>query len=158
MDYFYDNLDKVFEKIIKKAVKPDMEVRCVTDLNESELDHLIEKGIDGVIIDVDETLRFNSGDIPLENDMWLDMLVSKMDVIALSDGYDKKIKDNLKEKGIDYLGFGLKPFRLNFLRACFKLKKSPMKVAVIGDDLWADIHGGNKNNMMTIKVSEEKKR
>ena len=63
----------------------------------------------------------------------------------------------MKEKGIEYIGYALKPLRYNFLKACKMLQLSPKQVVVIGDDILSDIYGGNRNNMTTIKVCGDNK-
>ena len=50
----------------------------------------------------------------------------------------------------------LKPFRKNFLKACNMIGLNPKEVAVVGDDLIADIYGGNRNDMFTIWISKKK--
>jgi predicted HAD superfamily phosphohydrolase YqeG len=40
----------------------------------------------------------------------------------------------------------------NFIRACDRLGIAPEKTLVIGDSLWSDIFGGQRNNMKTALV------
>lgn len=44
-------------------------------------------GIKGLIIDLDETLRFNKEDITKVNQEWLQMAKSKLKIVVLSNGY-----------------------------------------------------------------------
>ncbi len=144
--------------ILNKKINPNMSINCVTDLTTKEIDILIDfYGIKGVILDVDETLRFNMKMVSSENDEWLDMLVRKLKVIVVSNGIDKKIEEYLRRKNIEYICFAHKPLKKNFIKACNKLMLSPEQIAVIGDDIFSDIYGGNRNNMFTIKVNGEKK-
>ncbi len=157
-DIFYNLICKLANYILSKLVKPDMEIDSVCELTEEELDRLIsDYGIKGVILDVDETIRFDQKDIPEENDKWIDMVMSKLKVVILSNGMSKKLEERFNEKGIEYITFGLKPLKRGFLKACDILCLRPEEVAVIGDDLFYDIYGGNRNNMTTIKVSNSKK-
>ena len=60
--------DKIIDLVnygLSKIIKPDIEVEKVTDLDAKMIDELKEKyGIEGVILDVDETLRKDMKRIP----------------------------------------------------------------------------------------------
>lgn len=146
------------DKILHVLVKPNISVDSVIDLTEEKIDELInDYDIKGIILDVDETIRFDDEEIPLEIESWIYMLKSKLKVIVVSNGLDKKIADKLEKMGIEYVTLAFKPLKRGFKKACDSLQLSERNIAVIGDDLFDDIHGGNRNNMMTIKVSGDKK-
>lgn len=152
--------DKVVEKIFKIVnlllmfkIKPDIKIREITELNEKEIDRIKKLyEIEGVILDVDETIRFDMRDVPKPNQEWIDMIKKKLKVIVVSNGVDKKMEDFFESKGIDYIGFAHKPLKKNFIKACNKMKLKPEQVAIIGDDLFSDIYGGKRNSMTTIMV------
>lgn len=147
--------------VLSKIVKPDMTVDKVSELDEIEIEKIKQKyGIEGIILDVDETLRKEMNSIPKCNKDWIESLKGKIKIIILSNGIDKNIEKYFKEKGIDYIGFAHKPLKKNFLKACEKMNVSPDKVLVIGDSLFDDIYGGKKNNMKTalVKNVEEDER
>ena len=156
-DFLYDLFDKFAGFILCVLVKPDMEIEKITDLSEDEIDELVKNNIKGLIVDVDETLRFNGEDISSENEDWINMARTKLKILILSNGMDIKLVDKFSEMGIDYIEFALKPFKHNFKKYLNILNLKPEEVAVIGDDLFDDVHGGNRNNMFTIKVSGAKK-
>lgn len=150
-----DKILEIAHYILSKFVKPDMTVDKVTQLDKETLDKIISKyGIEGIILDVDETLRKEMKDIPKCNKDWIESLRCKVKIIILSNGKDKKIEQYFQEKGIDYIGFARKPLKKNFIKACKKMNISPNKVLVIGDSLFDDIYGGKKNNMKTVLVKE----
>lgn len=153
-DILVDGLDY----ILCKMIKPDIEIESVTSLTEEEIDRIIKiYGIKGVILDVDETIRYNMNGITYDNNKWLDMLRSKVKVIVVSNGIDKEIEEELKKKNIIYIGFAHKPLKKNFLKACKLLQLETHEVVVIGDDILSDIYGGKRNNMYTIKITSKKK-
>ena len=55
--------DKILDMVhfvLSKAIKPDITVDKVTELDEEQIEKLKQKyGIEGIILDVDETLRKN---------------------------------------------------------------------------------------------------
>lgn len=151
--------DKIFgivNLLISIKVKPDITVSNIRELTEKEIDELrTKRGIEGVILDLDETLRTQMQEIPPCNQEWLDMIKSKIKVIIVSNGVDKNAEEFFRLKGIDYIGFAGKPLKKNFLRACKMMNLNPEKVLVVGDDLFSDIYGGKRNNMPTVLVQEK---
>lgn len=148
-------VDKIFEGVnflISFKIKPDMTIDKVGDLKLEDIRRLKAQGVKGVILDVDETMRKNMGDIPRCNQEWLDTLKSELKVIVVSNGVDDKIQKFFDAKGIDYIGFAHKPFKRNFNKACQKLGLRPEEMMIIGDDLFSDIYGGRRNNMRTVMV------
>lgn len=150
--------DKILELahyILSKFVKPNIVIDKVSQLNENEIERLKQiYGIEGIILDVDETLRKEMKNIPKCNKDWIESLIGKIKIIILSNGIDKKIEKYFQEKGIDYIGFAHKPLKKNFIKACEKMNISPDKVLVVGDSLFDDIYGGKRNNMKTALVKE----
>ena len=150
-----DKILEIAHYILSKFVKPDITVDKVTQLDKERFDKIISKyGIEGIILDVDETLRKEMKDIPKCNKDWIESLRSKVKIIILSNGKDKKNEEYFQEKGIDYIGFAHKPLKKSFLKACEQMNISPNKVLVVGDSLFDDIYGGKRNNMKTALVKE----
>lgn len=148
--------DKIYELVnylLAKKIKPDMKLDKVTSLTREDVQKLKKNlGIQGVILDIDETVRKNMKNIPKCNEEWIDMLQKELKVIVVSNGVDKGIENFFKLKGIDYIGFAHKPFKKNFIKACEKMGIEPEKTLVIGDSLWCDIFGGQRNQMRTALV------
>jgi HAD superfamily phosphatase (TIGR01668 family) len=150
--------DKILELahyMLSKVVKPDITIDKVSQLDEKEIEKIKQKyGIEGIILDVDDTLRKEMKNIPKCNQDWIESLRGKIKIIILSNGIDKKIEKYFQEKGIDYIGFAHKPLKKNFLKACKKMNVSPDKVLVVGDSLLDDIYGGKRIKMRTILVRD----
>lgn len=149
-----DKIYSLVNLIISMKVKPDITIDNVTELTEKEIEELKQqKGIEGIILDLDETLRTQMREIPLCNQEWLEMIKGKLKVIIVSNGVDKNAEEFFRLKGINYIGFAHKPLKKNFLRACKIMDIDPEKVLVVGDDLFSDIYGGKRNNMVTALIS-----
>lgn len=148
--------DKIFSLvnlIMSMKIKPDITINNVTELTEKEIEELKQqKGIEGIILDLDETLRTQMRAIPLCNQEWLEMIKRKLKVIIVSNGVDRNAEKFFRLKGINYIGFAQKPLKKNFLRACKMMEIDPEKILVIGDDLFSDIYGGKRNNMATALI------
>ena len=157
--------DKIYELVnymLAKKIKPDIKLETVGALLKEEIRKLKDElGIQGVILDIDETVRKDMNKIPKCNEEWIDMLKDELKVIVVSNGIDKGIENFFRLKGIDYIGFAHKPLKKNFIKACEMLGIAPEKTLVIGDSLFSDIYGGKRNNMKTAlvkKVDDEEQR
>ena len=99
--------DKIIDLVnygLSKIIKPDIEVEKVTDLDAKMIDELKEKyGIEGVILDVDETLRKDMKRIPKCNEDWIELLRGKLKVVIVSNGFDRNLERIFDEKKINYI-------------------------------------------------------
>lgn len=150
--------DKIIDLVnygLSKIIKPDIEVEKVTDLDAKMIDELKEKyGIEGVILDVDETLRKDKKRIPKCNEDWIELLRGKLKVVIVSNGFDRNLERIFDEKKINYIMFAHKPLKMNFIKACKLMDLPPDKVLTVGDSLLDDIHGGHRLNMRTALVRD----
>lgn len=155
-----DKIIDLSHYLLAKVIKPDITIDKVNDLTVEKIEELKQEyGIEAIILDVDWTIRKEMKMIPKCNQDWVGNIRGKIKIIVLSNGIDKNIEKYFQEKGIDYIGFALKPLRKNFIKACERMNVNPEKVLVIGDSLFDDIHGGKKNKMKTAlvkKVEEER--
>lgn len=145
-----DKLCDIINYVLAKVIKPDIEIEKVRELDEEKIAKLKKQyGVEGIILDVDETIRKNMNKIPKCNQEWIEKIKGQLKVIIVSNGRDKGVEQFLKEKGIDYICLANKPLKKNFIQACKKMGLEPDKVMVIGDNLLCDIYGGKRNNMKT---------
>ena len=154
-DYIIEKIFSATNYVLSKIIKPDINIQKVGELNRDEISKIKNRyGIEGVILDVDDTLRKDMKDIPPCNQEWIEQLKKQLKVIVVSNGIDKKVEQFLKEKDIEYIGFANKPLKKSFIKACEKMNIEPEEVLVIGDGLFADIYGGKRNNMKTALVNQ----
>ncbi len=154
-DIIADKIENLIHYVLVKLIKPDITIDTVTELDEKQIKEIKRKyEIEGIILDVDETLRKNMKNIPKVNQEWIEKLRGQLKVIILSNGKDKKMEDYFKEKEIDYIAFAHKPLKKNYLKACQLLNLPPYKVIVVGDNLFDDIYGGKRNDMVTALVNK----
>lgn len=119
-----------------------------------DLEMLKNKGIQGFILDIDNTLvpmHLKDAD---ENAIgWITELKNKgFKVCILSNAAEKRVLRF--NKGIDVTAIhrAFKPAGRAFLKAAKEMGLEPENIAVVGDQIFTDIHGGNKANMFTILV------
>lgn len=149
-----EKLMGLVHEILARMIIPDFKYGKVGEISKEEIARLKAYGIEGIIIDVDNTLRKNMKDIPPCNKQWIDSLRGELKVIILSNGIDGKIEQYFADQDIDYIQFGLKPLKRNFLKACEKMGVSPEHVLMVGDNLFDDIYGGKRNNMKTALITD----
>lgn len=161
-DMLADKIYELVNYVLSKKFIPDIKLETVGTLTRDDVRSLKKQlGIEGVILDIDETVRTGMNKIPKCNEEWLDMLKEELKVIVVSNGIDGNVEKFLEAKGIDYIGFAHKPMKKNFIKACERLGIAPENTLVIGDSIWCDIYGGQRNNMKTalvIKVEEDEER
>lgn len=154
-DMLADKIYELVNYVLSKKFIPDIKLDTVGMLKREDIVSLKQKlGIEGVILDIDDTLRSGMNEIPKCNEQWLDMLKEELKVIVVSNGIDGNVEKFLEAKGIDYIGFAHKPMKKNFIKACDRLGITPEKTLVIGDSVWCDIFGGQRNNMKTALVKK----
>ena len=148
--------DKILELLhlgLSIIVKPDITIDKVTELDENQIKEIKQKyGIEGIRLDVDETLRKDMKAIPEVNQQWIENLRTQLKIIIVSNGIDKKMEAYFKERGITYISFAHKPLKMNFLKAWQEKNVQQNKQLLITDSLFDDVLGGKRNNMKTALV------
>jgi len=113
---------------------------------------LKDKGIDTLLVDVDNTL------IPLETNEPSDDVYCFMDkckvvgieVILVSNNVKSRVSYLANKCGWKYYSFALKPFPFIFMHIMKKHELRHDKIAIVGDQLFTDVLGGNSLNIFTI--------
>lgn len=134
-----------------KGLQPDIFVKSIFTL---DINWLKERGIKGVLLDIDNTLVTNKQKIP-------DDKVVELIKFFQENGIQSAIVSNATKRRVDVFNekLGLyaryrafKPSDRGFLKAMCKLRLIPEETAVIGDQLFTDIRGGNRLGLTTILV------
>ena len=136
------------EEIMGKGLRPDFffkNVYAITPI------FLKSHGIKGVILDIDNTLVFYGVHRPTErNADWLNGLTKAGIPIAfVSNGYRERVEEYNEDLGFY---FSFQSGKRGFLKAAQALGLPPNQIAVIGDQIYTDIWGGNRAGMFTCLV------
>lgn len=129
--------------------KPDIKLDKVTDITVS----LLQKyNIDSLILDVDNTLSTHHGQILTDGlEEWLEkMRDSGIKLTILSNSKAKRVEPFAKKIGLDYISMGLKPLPFGYLRAVKALGSKRKNTAIVGDQIFTDIIGGNTVGVNTV--------
>lgn len=133
-------------------VCPSLIVKSLYDINTGELREL---GIRGFIFDLDNTIiPWDSETMQPEVITWMEeLLKSGFKLCLVSNNWNKRVRRIAEEIGIPFVSRAYKPAKTGFHQAAGLMNLPPKEVAVIGDQLFTDILGGNRNGMYTIMVA-----
>ena len=124
------------------------------NVREIKIDFLQKNKIKALILDVDNTLIDYDKNLPKETVKWANELDGQgVKLYILSNSNKKqKVKKVAEELGIEYEYFAKKPLKFGFKKVQEKLQEKPEHIAVVGDQIFTDVIGGNRCNMFTILV------
>lgn len=119
-----------------------------------ELGFLKENNINALILDVDNTLIDYDKNLPNETIDWANNLKKNgVKLYILSNSNKKeKVRTVAEKLGIEYMYFAKKPLKLGFKKVQDILKEKSENIAVVGDQIFTDVVGGNRCKMFTILV------
>ncbi|GAE87632.1 YqeG family HAD IIIA-type phosphatase [Acetivibrio straminisolvens] len=136
---------------------PDLQADRVQDI---DLDFLVKNNIKGLILDIDNTLVPEHVEEADENTIaWIDK-VRKMGfrVCIVSNASEKRVIKFNNKLNVDFIHRASKPSCKSFVKAMEIMNTKASETAVIGDQIFTDIYGGNKVDMFTILVTPIDKR
>ena len=130
---------------------PSQFVKTIFHITPEELK---EKGIRGIITDLDNTLvEWDRPDATPQLVKWFaEMQQAGIQVTIVSNNNEMRVKSFANPMQIPFIYKARKPFRQAFRRALALMALQPNEVVVIGDQLLTDVLGGNRLNLHTILV------
>ncbi|MEA3402702.1 MAG: YqeG family HAD IIIA-type phosphatase [Armatimonadota bacterium] len=136
------------------AFAPDEVARCVTEI---DLGALADRGIEGLLIDVDNTLlAYGARDMEPQRLAWARRAAERFGVCLLSNSVRglrvRQVSEELGVPGISVWHWQRKPLSGGYRRALAEIGTSPERTAMIGDQLMTDIWGANRCGLYTIWV------
>lgn len=136
---------------MKSVLTPDY---YVTSIYSIDFIKLKAKGIENLIIDIDNTL-VTWGSVEMDEKAFnlikgLRMLGFK--ICLLSNSSKKRVLRFISSMDVEFFSLGIKPMRIMFLGALKKLSGKPSNTCVIGDQIFTDIVGGNRCGIYTLLV------
>jgi HAD superfamily phosphatase (TIGR01668 family) len=116
---------------------------------------LRRRGIRGVVLDLDNTLAGWKAPRPTrEVKAWVGRLAGHgIGAVILSNNGRGRVEDFANWLGVPFIPNARKPSRRGFQQAMAVLGTGPATTAVIGDQVFTDILGGNRTGLFTILVT-----
>jgi HAD superfamily phosphatase (TIGR01668 family) len=126
----------------------------VDSVFEINTEDLKSQGIKGIIFDLDNTIiPWDSSDMCPRITAWLqDILAAGFQVAIVSNNWQKRVQAIAGMFGIPFVSRAYKPAKVGFKHALKALNLPPREVAVVGDQMFTDILGGNRLGFYTIWV------
>ena len=130
---------------------PDIFAETVFDIDTEALKN---QGIKGFIFDIDNTLATYAMPVADEKTAeWLKNLEkSGFGIFIVSNNDKERVRIFAENVGVPYFGKALKPLDFYLRAACRRMGIKPKETALVGDQLFTDIWGGNLLKMKTILV------
>ena len=128
---------------------PDM---CAESIYDIDFALLKEKGIKGIILDIDNTLVSHKTPVPDKKTLELtDKLVSmgfKLSVI--SNGKPERVNKFTHGFDIPVISGYLKPSKKGYVLALEQMALLPCECAAVGDQIFTDVLGANKMGIFSV--------
>jgi len=136
---------------IKKYFQPDHHFESINKIDSKILK---ESKIEGLIIDIDNTtMPYSSKEMKVIVSDWINKMSDEnFKIIFVSNTVPERAEfvSNYFDKPA--YGYAAKPFRFAFKKAIKKMDLSNDRIAIIGDQIFTDILGGNLAGFLTILV------
>lgn len=131
---------------------PDMYQKSIYHIN---YENLLDAGIKCLLLDLDNTCVPYKDKVPNKKliNLFEDLKDMGFKIIIFSNATKKRISPFKKGLNVDCLARAKKPNKKNFLKVLNMFNYDLASVAIIGDQLYKDILGGNKTGIMTILVN-----
>lgn len=135
-----------------KHLFPDYIYKSVTDI---DFTLLYQKGIRGIIFDIDNTLvPYNQPDATQKEIDIIDRAKKAGLMVAFaSNNSQDRVKKFNDKFGLFAIHRANKPFIHSFKKIAENMELSHKSIAVIGDQIFTDVYGANRCNMVSVLVN-----
>lgn len=129
-------------RVLLPVLKPQYRFNCILDITAEDIK---KSGARFVLLDTDNTLALHGSQKPHPGiPEWIgEMRKNGIEPIILSNNSRERIEPFAKKLGIPFVYKSAKPLSKGFRLACKKLGAKPEETAVIGDQIFTDVLGGN---------------
>ncbi|MFA5535591.1 MAG: YqeG family HAD IIIA-type phosphatase [Bacillota bacterium] len=126
----------------------------VDQLKDVPLAKLRDRGIKGLIIDLDNTItHWNSNNLNQDIFAWFKELKKfEFKPCLVSNNNHERVSKVAEQLKIPFVPSAGKPFRKAFFKGMEVLNTEAAETAVIGDQIFTDVLGGNRSRLLTILV------
>jgi len=145
------NADEVPSRGLLRWLRPTYYFSHISDLSP---EWLRSQGLAGLLVDLDSTLKpYRQAAVSPEVAAWIrSVQAAGIRLCILSNGGGKRVAVTAEELGVPFLARALKPFPWRCRRGVRLLDVDPSAVAMVGDQLFADIWAGYWAGIRTILI------
>jgi HAD superfamily phosphatase (TIGR01668 family) len=133
-------------------LKPNLKLEKITDIT---VDILNKFDIKALLLDVDNTMSTHHGTVLTDGLLeWIDtMQKGGIKLLVLSNSKRFRIEPFAKKINLDYIALALKPLPFGFLRGVKRMGFKRKNVAIVGDQIFTDVLGGNSCGIFTLLLT-----
>ena len=130
---------------------PDIATDNIFSLNPDEL---WDKGIRGIILDIDNTLESHREPLPTERTLkFLNDLEEKgFKICLISNGREERVKLFNRDLGYFSMGKAGKPKKKGYRLAQKKMGLESFQIAMVGDQIFTDVFGAKRCGFYSVLV------
>ncbi len=131
---------------------PDLILPSVFDITPKLLQ---SRGISALVLDVDNTLRTQGLEEPYPGvlDWVAEMKRAGVKLVISSNNFKRRVRPFARKLGLGFVAMSCKPFPIGLSRAVRQFGLPRRSVAIVGDQVFTDVVGGNLEGVQTILVS-----
>ena len=135
-----------------QVLRPDYAYESLYHIGPEDLK---TKGLKGLIIDLDNTSLEHGGVfLSPEQEAWFSSLLhSGIKICLVSNNASARVKNISDSLGVPYVSNAMKPLKRAFRKGLEALDLPAHQVAVVGDQIFSDVWGGNRAGLTTILVT-----
>ena len=133
-------------------LKPDIKLHGITDIT---VEILNKFDIKALLLDVDNTMSTHHGQALTEGLLeWIDrMNKNGIKLMVLSNSKRKRIEPFAERISLPCISLGCKPLPTGYLRGVRALGEKRKNVAIVGDQIFTDVLGGNLVGVKTVLLT-----
>ena len=133
-------------------LKPDIKLCGITDVT---VELLNRYNIKALLLDVDNTMSTHHGTVLTNGLMeWIaQMQENGIKLMVLSNSKKARIEPFAARIGLPFISLGCKPLPSGYLRGVKALGENRKNVAIVGDQIFTDVLGGNVVGVKTILLT-----
>ena len=131
--------------------KPDL---YYTDVHAIDLDELSRRGVDTLLVDLDNTLVPRDTNVVTEEHRRFARELDErgFKVALVSNNWHERVHGFASELGFELVAKAIKPLPFAFLKALRMVGSSRKTAATVGDQMFTDVLGGNLLGMTSVMV------
>lgn len=140
------------EAFVLRLLCPDA---CCHSIADVDLDALQSAGVRALILDLDNTLvEWGETAIPPETTAWIARAKRLgLGLCIASNGMNARVEEMSSALGIPAISEAVKPRKRSFREALALLGVAAHEAAVVGDQIFTDVLGGNRMALRTILIN-----
>lgn len=133
-------------------LKPNIKLHGITDIT---VEILNKFNIKALLLDVDNTMSTHHGQALTEGLLeWIDrMNKNGIKLMVLSNSKRKRIEPFAARISLPFISLGCKPLPTGYLRGVRALGEKRKNVAIVGDQIFTDVLGGNLVGVKTVLLT-----